>query len=79
MVKEPSKFTSIIVSFYGLDYKVFPKVVNVIFPFLAKLILPISTGRDISNLVFHSDQGWQYQNPRFVAFLKKKYYAINVT
>ena len=31
----------------------------------------VFTGRDISNLVFHSDQGRQYQNPRFVAFLKK--------
>lgn len=26
--------------------------------------------RDIKNLVIHSDQGWQYQNPRFVKKLK---------
>ena len=32
----------------------------------------VFTGRNISNLVFHSDQGRQYQNPRFVAFLKNK-------
>ena len=32
----------------------------------------VFTGKDISNLVFHSDQGRQYQNPRFVAFLKNK-------
>ena len=26
--------------------------------------------RDLSNLIIHSDQGWQYQNPRFVQTLK---------
>lgn len=28
--------------------------------------------KDVSNLIFHSDQGWQYQNPRYVKFLKEK-------
>lgn len=27
--------------------------------------------KDLTNLVFHSDQGWQYQNPRYVETLKK--------
>ena len=27
--------------------------------------------KDLSKLVFHSDQGWQYQNPRFVKALKE--------
>jgi transposase InsO family protein len=27
--------------------------------------------KSISNLIFHSDQGWQYQNPRYVETLKK--------
>ena len=28
--------------------------------------------RNINNLTIHSDQGWQYQNPRFVNFLKAR-------
>lgn len=28
--------------------------------------------RNIGNLIAHSDQGWQYQNPRYVNFLKEK-------
>ena len=27
--------------------------------------------KDLSNLIIHSDQGWQYQNPRFVKTLKE--------
>lgn len=27
--------------------------------------------KDLSKLIFHSDQGWQYQNPRYVQTLKK--------
>ena len=27
--------------------------------------------KDLSNLIIHSDQGWQYQNPRFVRTLKE--------
>lgn len=27
---------------------------------------------DLKNLIFHSDQGWQYQNPRYVKILKEK-------
>lgn len=28
--------------------------------------------KDLSHLTFHSDQGWQYQNPRFVKTLKER-------
>ena len=28
------------------------------------------SNKNLSNLVFHSDQGWQYQNPRYVKYLK---------
>jgi len=27
---------------------------------------------NLNGLIFHSDQGWQYQNPRYVSFLKNK-------
>lgn len=29
------------------------------------------SNRDISSLILHSDRGWQYQNPRFVNFLRQ--------